>query len=148
MTYLLYNVYETMKKLRLMIGLSAGALLMIGFAVIVYYGRPVMKLEASSTDNQFDSLSTASDRVESPSNSSESYTLSQIAEHGNQESCWAAVNDQVYDLTTWVSRHPGGAVAILELCGTDATARFERQHGHNKTANKTLALLKIGSLSL
>jgi hypothetical protein len=45
------------------------------------------------------------------------------------QSCWAVIEGDVYDLTTWISAHPGGPDKISALCGTDATAQFTGKHG-------------------
>ncbi len=76
-----------------------------------------------------------------------SYSMIDIATHNTESSCWAAVNSSVYDLTTWVSRHPGGSRAIVSMCGTNATSKFEAQHGGSRAAQAALVLLKIGTLT-
>ncbi len=75
------------------------------------------------------------------------YSMTQVATHATPDSCWAAVGGSVYDLTTWISRHPGGKRPIEGMCGTDATARFESKHGKSAPAKAALALLKIGELA-
>jgi cytochrome b involved in lipid metabolism len=74
------------------------------------------------------------------------YTLSDIALHNDEESCWAAVGTNVYDLTEWIAKHPGGPQKILNMCGTDATAVFEGQHGGQLRPEATLETSKIGVL--
>lgn len=75
------------------------------------------------------------------------YTLAQVREHASTTSCWAAVSGSVYDLTTWIGQHPGGAAAITGLCGTDATAAFTAQHGDDQAPQQRLAGFRIGALS-
>lgn len=74
------------------------------------------------------------------------YTLAEVETHNTPSNCWAAISGNVYDLTSWVSRHPGGENPIKNLCGTDGTARFERKHGGSNAAKMSLGLLKIGTL--
>ncbi len=74
------------------------------------------------------------------------YTLAEVETHNTPSNCWAAIGGSVYDLTSWVSRHPGGENPIKNLCGTDGTARFERKHGGSNAAKMSLGLLKIGTL--
>lgn len=74
------------------------------------------------------------------------YTLEEVAEHDTAESCWAAINGEVYDLTEWIGVHPGGASHILALCGTDATERFELQHSDDRRPNTQLERFRIGAL--
>lgn len=75
------------------------------------------------------------------------YTLEQVAEHNTTSSCWTVVNAVVYDLTDWISQHPGGASAIENLCGTDATDRFEKKHGNSDTAFQALQARRIGEIN-
>ncbi len=74
------------------------------------------------------------------------YTLAEVETHNTPSNCWAVISGNVYDLTSWVSRHPGGENPIKNLCGTDGTARFERKHGGSNAAKMSLGLLKIGTL--
>ena len=74
------------------------------------------------------------------------FTAAQLAQNSDATSCWASVDGSVYDLTEWISEHPGGSREIDALCGTDATAAFQRQHGSNAEAQRELAGFKIGEL--
>lgn len=77
---------------------------------------------------------------------SASYRLSEVAKHNTQQDCWAAIDGSVYDLTSWISRHPGGPDKIINLCGTDATAAFRAQHDSQQRPNTQLASFRIGAL--
>lgn len=77
---------------------------------------------------------------------STAYSLAQVAEHATAQSCWAAVDGKVYDLTAWIARHPGGDEQILGLCGIDATAAFHGQHGTAGEPAQELAAFVIGAL--
>jgi cytochrome b involved in lipid metabolism len=79
--------------------------------------------------------------------SASSYTLAQVATHNNSKSCWAAINGNVYDLTSWISQHPGGEGRILSICGKDGTQAFGGQHGSDPRAQAMLATFKIGALA-
>jgi hypothetical protein len=74
------------------------------------------------------------------------YTSAQIASHNSGSSCWGVVNKNVYDLTSYVSSHPGGASAINALCGKDATSAFTGQHGGESSPTNVLASFKLGTL--
>ena len=75
------------------------------------------------------------------------YTSAQIASHNSGASCWGVVSNSVYDLTSYVSSHPGGASAIQALCGKDATSAFTGQHGGQSSPTNVLASFKLGTLS-
>ena len=75
------------------------------------------------------------------------YTMAQVAANNTSASCWSVVSSNVYDLTKWISSHPGGASAITSLCGRDGTASFNAQHRGSGTPQRTLASYLLGPLS-
>ncbi len=72
-----------------------------------------------------------------------SYTLAEVAKHSTKTDCWTTVNGNVYNLTSFVTKHPGGD-KILKICGIDGTATFTAQHGGQPNPEKMIATLKIG----
>lgn len=75
------------------------------------------------------------------------YSLADVATHDNESDCWSIINGGVYNLTTWIPRHPGGRQAILGLCGKDGSPAFNGQHGGGAQQAAILATLKVGTLS-
>jgi len=75
------------------------------------------------------------------------YTMAEVATHNNPADCWATVDNNVYNLSSWVTKHPGGEKAIIGLCGVDGTAPFSKQHGSNEKAKAALASFLVGSRS-
>jgi hypothetical protein len=84
-------------------------------------------------------------------------TAEEVALHTAKDDCWTIIGDNVYDITPYVPRHPGGINNILKACGTDGSSLFnERQEGdgsqvgsgtpHSSRAAGQLAELVIGSL--
>lgn len=64
-------------------------------------------------------------------------TLEEVKKHSDSTSCWSIVYDNVFDLTKWISKHPGGAGVIKAICGKDGSAAFESQHeGEGKPARE------------
>lgn len=74
-------------------------------------------------------------------------TLATVATHNSATSCWSVVSSNVYDLTAWISLHPGGSSRILQMCGVDATAAFSAQHGNSQRAKGVLASYLLGPLA-
>ena len=70
-----------------------------------------------------------------------------IAQHSTRASCWTSINGNVYDLTSWIPKHPGGEQAILQLCGGDGSAKFNGMHGGDGAKLKILSGFKIGAFS-
>ncbi len=75
------------------------------------------------------------------------YTMADVATHNTKDDCWAVIDGGVYNLTSWISRHPGGPDKIIGLCGTDATTAFRNQHDSQEKPNQQLAEFKIGDLA-
>jgi cytochrome b involved in lipid metabolism len=76
-----------------------------------------------------------------------SFTREDVSVHNNKDDCYTIIGTNVYNVTPYISRHPGGSAAILGLCGTDGTASFTRQHGSNAQAQSTLASFFIGTIT-
>lgn len=86
----------------------------------------------------------------SPSNSvslSGVYSMADVATHNTKDDCWAVIDGGVYNLTSWITRHPGGPDKIIPLCGTDATSAFRNQHDSQEKPNQQLAEFKVGELA-
>ncbi|KAK1725545.1 uncharacterized protein BDZ83DRAFT_576155 [Colletotrichum acutatum] len=56
-------------------------------------------------------------------------TPSELAAHNSINSSWAAIEGTVYDLTPFLTIHPGGPKTLLESAGTIADVRFAETHG-------------------
>ncbi|MFA4840300.1 MAG: cytochrome b5 domain-containing protein [Agrococcus sp.] len=77
-------------------------------------------------------------------------SIAEVAQHDDSASCWAAIEGTVYDLTPWVTQHPGGPDRILGICGTDASDEFGAQHtGQAEPAEpaEQLSQFAIGELA-
>lgn len=98
-------------------------------------------------DDDDESVRTVSPQTTSPKETSGTFTMGQVKTHNSGTSCYSVVNGSVYDLTQWIGKHPGGASAILSLCGKDGTQAFEQKHGGERRPESELASLKIGVLA-
>jgi cytochrome b involved in lipid metabolism len=75
-----------------------------------------------------------------------SYSLSQVKKHHTAANCWSIVGRNVYNLTGWVKKHPGGSSTISAMCGKNATVAFNKRHRGSATAKAALSRYKIGTL--
>jgi cytochrome b involved in lipid metabolism len=75
------------------------------------------------------------------------YTMEQVKANNTATKCWSAIDGKVYDLTNWISSHPGGAGAIRSLCGVDGTASFKAQHANQANPASRLNSYLLGPLS-
>ena len=58
----------------------------------------------------------------------ETYTIDEVNEHNTIASCWIIINNEVYDITDFLNKHPGGSSILLTVAGEDATDFFEELH--------------------
>jgi len=47
------------------------------------------------------------------------YTLEEVAKHTTKTDCWVVVNGEVLNVTSFLSEHPGGELAILTFAGKE-----------------------------
>lgn len=85
------------------------------------------------------------------------FTHEEVAGHAWKNDCWTIISGEVYDLTAYVNRHPGGD-EIVRACGKDTTSLFDSRKAedgqpvgtgtpHSRTAREQLTTLKIGTLT-
>ena len=82
---------------------------------------------------------------EKPTASAVHFTAATVAEHNRPDDGWIIVRGEVYNVTSFLTSHPGGPGVILPFLGRDATEPFE-ETGHSQHATMTLAKLRIGIL--
>ncbi|GES66642.1 hypothetical protein ATETN484_0016018900 [Aspergillus terreus] len=56
------------------------------------------------------------------------FDAAEVAKHTSSQSCWVILYGKVYDVTNFLSEHPGGAKIILKLAGKDATEEYDPIH--------------------
>lgn len=60
------------------------------------------------------------------------YTWKQVAQHNTQDDMWVTIDDKVYDVTSWVDKHPGGIEMLRLVAGRDITVAFDNYHPFTK----------------
>jgi len=111
-------------------------------------------IDTSTQQSQTTWLNTILDQVTTESenkigiaNTEATYTLADIAIHNTQADCWTLVFDKVYNITSYIRNHPGGASSISKICGKDGTAIFDNKHGGSSSQALILSTYKIGVLA-
>lgn len=79
-----------------------------------------------------------------PVTTESTFSLTEVALHATADDCWSVVNGNVYELTEWISGHPGGSSAIESMCGIDASTMFNNQHNGQDAPEESLAIFQIG----
>ncbi len=75
------------------------------------------------------------------------YTMEKVRQNNSPSSCWSVINGNVYDLTKWISAHPGGAGEIRKICGIDGTNSFNKEHRGDGDAASRLPGFLLGPLA-
>ncbi|KAL3769513.1 hypothetical protein ACHAW5_001246 [Stephanodiscus triporus] len=81
------------------------------------------------------------------------YTMEEVSKHNKVDDCWLVIgNDatggaKVYDVSSYLDDHPGGAEVMLDVSGKDADEFFE-DIGHSNDAREELKKHMIGVLKL
>ncbi|CCC66836.1 hypothetical protein NCAS_0A02780 [Naumovozyma castellii] len=71
---------------------------------------------------------------------------SEVARHNTPADCWIVINGVVYDLTSFIPVHPGGADIIKSNAGKDVTAIFEPIHAPGVIEKYLPPKCRIGTL--
>ncbi|KAI6712735.1 hypothetical protein PZA11_002027 [Diplocarpon coronariae] len=73
-----------------------------------------------------------------------SITIDEFRKHNVEHNPWFVVNGEVYDGTSFLEGHPGGATSITGVAGKDASDEFMAIH--SETAKQMMRNYHIGSL--
>ncbi|CAG9315852.1 unnamed protein product [Blepharisma stoltei] len=84
-----------------------------------------------STDSDLASSASSPSIVAEQQSEKEPKTVgrNEVAKHNKKQDCWTILNGKVYNITSFISSHPGGDI-IMQCAGTDGTQLFNRYHGY------------------
>lgn len=70
-------------------------------------------------------------------------SLEDLSKHNNLEDCWISYGGKVYDITSFLPRHPGTPEKILPYCGSaeEFEKAFTKKHG----TSKVNMLIQVGT---
>jgi peptidoglycan hydrolase-like protein with peptidoglycan-binding domain len=77
------------------------------------------------------------------------YTTTEVALHSTRSDCWITMAGSVYDVSSYISMHPGGSVVITNQCGKDAAIAFNTKgygSSHSPAAISLLSQFLIGKI--
>lgn len=78
-----------------------------------------------------------------------SYSLAEVARHSAADDCWMAIDGQVYDLSTYLPKHPAKPSVLLSWCGKEASQAYHTKNKgrpHSSSADQLLPKYRIGAL--
>nr|WNZ34333.1 Fatty acid desaturase C1 [Hemicentrotus pulcherrimus] len=78
--------------------------------------------------------------------SSAIFTWDEIRTHVLPEDKWLVIDGDVYDISIWSRRHPGGKAIISHYAGQDASDAFGAFHRDRQYVSKYLNMYRIGKV--
>jgi len=72
------------------------------------------------------------------------YSRAEVKKHNSADDIWVIISNEVYDLTSWIGRHPGGSRILEVQAGFDVTTPFLVNHAPQ--IRKRANAFKIGVL--
>jgi alkylation response protein AidB-like acyl-CoA dehydrogenase len=73
-------------------------------------------------------------------------TPEDVEKHNTEKDCWMSILGKVYDVTPFLSEHPGGKKILLKFAGKDATKEFSQFHQVNAVIQKYGSRLQVAVL--
>ncbi|KAF3070068.1 Cytochrome b5 [Trichoderma lentiforme] len=74
-----------------------------------------------------------------------SFSVEEVAKHATKADLYTIIHKKVYDVSTFVEKHPGGEEILTDVGGRDATEEYD-DAGHSEKADRLLKALYIGEV--
>ncbi len=131
------------------------AIILLGIAICVIAAFVIFKL-ASKQAEAPSSKTTTTSNPQSAQQTADPLTATEVAKHNSKDDCWTIISGQVYNITEYVSKHPGGS-EIVRACGIDGTTLFTEREtsegqkvgsgtSHSSSASSQLETFLLGPL--
>uniref|UniRef100_A0A7S2X7H9 Cytochrome b5 heme-binding domain-containing protein n=1 Tax=Lotharella oceanica TaxID=641309 RepID=A0A7S2X7H9_9EUKA len=136
--------FQADENTSLVLGVVATAAAVAGGFLVVRCQRSKLEVVEDNED-----VDTAGEEITEENsgvqvNRSKEITMEEVEKHNEEGSCWIVVEKKVYDATPYLEKHPGGAYAVMQFAGQDATEDYKEIH--SKTADRILSCHQIGVL--
>lgn len=135
-----------MKKSYLIIIIVA---IVVTVVAAFYVTRQNKKSITSTTPTSQSSVAASPTVTASPATGAKTVTVAEVAKHNSKSDCWVIIGSEVYNVTSVIPSHPGGADKIIAVCGGDGTQAFTSREGqgpHPSEAQEQLDKLFVGNL--
>lgn len=77
------------------------------------------------------------------------YTMAEVKPHNSEDDCWLVIEGKVYDVSSYVERHPAPPSVLLPWCGGEATEGMRTKgygRDHSPAAWELLETFRIGRI--
>ncbi|QYT05161.1 Cytochrome b5 heme-binding domain-containing protein [Trichoderma simmonsii] len=73
------------------------------------------------------------------------FSVDEVAKHASKADLYMIIHKKVYDVSTFVEKHPGGEEILTDVGGRDTTEEYD-DAGHSEKADRLLKKLYIGEV--
>lgn len=109
----------------------------------IFYGFQYQNhSQKNSTSNIKSSLNPSQNLIQT----SVTLSLAEVQKHNSVNDCWVIISNNVYNVTSYINLHPGGATRIDSYCGQDMTQAF-LSRPHSSLADQQHANMLLGPLN-
>ncbi len=140
--------------------LSVIAVLIIAVGAFLIFGSNETNAPSVTPTNDFSEQQQPQSNTSGENNAStteEKLTADIVATHSTADDCWTIIDGKVYDITPYISSHPGGN-EIVKACGRDGSSLFNQRtdengnpvgsgQPHSSRGQSTLEEFYIGDIS-
>lgn len=71
------------------------------------------------------------------------FTRQDVSGHKKLDDCWIVIHGEVYNVTSWLKRHPGGARLLIHYAGEDASVSCSIQPYFGLAMHVGVGLIKF-----
>ncbi len=101
------------------------------YAIILVAGVALIALANLIIFSQPPTQNTAHNQtIATTSNPPKTFTTEEVAKHNIKTDCYLIVNNQVYDVSSYIGKHPGGVRRIVDVCGQETSQIFASIHSN------------------
>ena len=75
------------------------------------------------------------------------FTWEEVQQHDKRSDKWVVIDNEVYDITEWSRKHPGGSKVISHYAGQDATEAFRAFHNDLPSVKKYMKAIHRGHVA-
>lgn len=140
-----------MKYLRLLVAICLlASWIIVGYIIIGSRTKSTSAPVTTTSASEASATPTSTTTTTSASTTTTSLTAAAVASHNSTSDCYLIINNKVYDVTSYLSQHPGGARTITPYCGKEATNAFDTKdqgQPHSAMAEQLLKDYYIADLT-
>ena len=109
-----------------LIAIGVGAYFLLGFGKNPTTPASTSVFSQGTTSNLAKGTTTTS----SPTSMSTVLTLAQVSQHNSPSDCYLVIKGLVYDVSSYINKHPGGSNNLISNCGSEVTGIFASIHSN------------------